>query len=157
WQRGYVEPATPPVLPRHIVAQQLLGLVLQERRLVRTDMLGWLGRLASVPCAEDVLAYLIDEGFLTEGTGLGSIGPLAEREYGRRFFRDLTSAFTSDPALTATWGRDVLGQLPALALAVRPVGGLPVVLLGGRSWVVRHVDWRTRRVHVEPSESRGST
>jgi ATP-dependent Lhr-like helicase len=157
WQRGYVEPVVPPVLPRHIVAQQLLGLILQERRLVRADMFGWLGGLANVPGADEVLAYLVDEGFLAEDGGLVSIGPRAEREFGRRFFRDLTSAFTSDPALTASWGRDILGELPALALAARPVGGPPVVLLGGRSWVVRHVDWRTRRVHVEPSESRGAT
>jgi ATP-dependent helicase Lhr and Lhr-like helicase len=96
-------------------------------------MLGWLGGLANVPAADDVLAYLIDEGFLAEDAGLVSIGPHAEREFGRRFFRDLTSAFTSDPALTAAGGRDVLGELPVLALAARPVGGPPVVLLGGRS------------------------
>jgi ATP-dependent Lhr-like helicase len=157
WQRGYVEPVVAPVLPRHIVAQQLLGLILQERRLVRADMFGWLGGLANVPGADEVQAYLVDEGFLAEDAGLVSIGPRAEREFGRRFFRDLTSAFTSDPALTATWGRDILGELPALTLAARPVGGPPVVLLGGRSWVVRYVDWRTRRVQVEPSESRGVT
>jgi ATP-dependent Lhr-like helicase len=157
WQRGYVEPVTPPVLPRHIVAQQLLGLILQERRLVRADMFDWLGGLANVPGADDVLSYLVREGFLADDAGLLSIGPRAERDFGRRFFRDLTSAFTSDPALTVTWGRDVLGELPALALATRPAGRHLVVLLGGRSWIVRRVDWRTRRVHVEPSESRGST
>ena len=157
WQRGYVEPVKPPVLPRHIVAQQLLGLIIQERRLVRADMLAWLGGLANVPGADEVQAYLVDEGFLAEDAGLVSIGPRAEREFGRRFFRELTSAFTSDPVLTATWGREVLGELPALALAARPADGPPVVLLGGRSWIVRHVDWRNRRVNVEPSESRGST
>lgn len=157
WQRGYVESVIPPVLPRHIVAQQLLGLVLQERRLLRAEMFGWLGGLANVPGANDVLTYLIGEGFLADEAGLVSLGPRAEQEFGRRFFRDLTSAFTSDPALTAIWGRDVLGELPALTLTTRPVGGPPVVLLGGRSWVVRHVDWRTRRVYVEPSESAGLT
>jgi ATP-dependent Lhr-like helicase len=120
-------------------------------------MLGWLGGLANVPGADEVQAYLVDEGFLADEAGLVSIGPHAEQEFGRRFFRDLTSAFTSEPALTATWGRDVLGELPALALAARSVVGPPVVLLGGRAWVVRYVDWRTRRVRVEPSEGRGST
>lgn len=41
WQRGYVEPAAPPVLPRHIVAQQILGLLLQERQIVHHEL--WRG------------------------------------------------------------------------------------------------------------------
>jgi ATP-dependent Lhr-like helicase len=99
----------------------------------------------------------VDEEFLIDDGGLVSIGPRAEKEFGGRFFRDLTSAFTSEPAFTATWGREVLGELPALALAARPVAGPTVVLLGGRSWTVRHVDWRARRVQVELSDSKGST
>jgi ATP-dependent Lhr-like helicase len=157
WGRGYVEPVEPPVLPRHIVAQQLLGLVLQERRVVKADLFGWLGGLADVPGASDVLSHLISEGFLADDRGLISIGPQAERDFGGRFFRDLTSAFTSDPTLTALWGREVIGELSPLALASRPSGGPTVVLLGGRSWLVKHVDWRTRRVGVEPIDAAGST
>jgi ATP-dependent Lhr-like helicase len=166
WGNGYVEAVVPPVLPRHIVAQQLLGLSLQEghRPLLRTEMLGWLGGLAAVPGASDVLDHLITQGYLACDGGLVWIGPRAEDEFGRRFFLELTSAFTSDPMLTVICGRDVLGELPAIALAVRPgpgerlqgrVPGLPVVLLGGRSWRVTHVDWRRQRVRVEPSERQG--
>jgi ATP-dependent Lhr-like helicase len=157
WRRGYVEPVTPPVLPRHIIAQQLLGLMLQEGQLVRAEMLGWLGGLADVPGAEDVLEHLVGEGFLADDSGLLFVGPRTERDFGMRFFRDLTSAFTSEPALVATWGRDVLGELPAMSLATRPAAEPLIVLLGGRSWAVRHIDWRAQRVSVEPSEARGST
>ncbi len=38
WQRGNVEPVIPPTLPRHIVAQQILGLVPQEQQVVRADI-----------------------------------------------------------------------------------------------------------------------
>lgn len=155
WQHGYVEPVVPPALPRHIVAQQLLGLVLQERRVARTDMLAWLGGLAEVPGAGDVLDYLVAKGFLAEDTGLIWVGPRAESEFGRRFFLDLTSAFTSDPGFTVVYGRDVLGEVPALALAARHGGGPPVILLGGRSWAVTHVDWRRRQARAEPSERPG--
>lgn len=157
WRRGYVEPVVPPALPRHIVAQQLLGLALQEHRIVPSDLNGWLGGIAAVPGADQVLAHLTAEGFLAEDGGLLFIGPKAEQEFGRRFYRDLTSAFTSEPSFTAIYGRDIIGELPVLTLAVRPAAGRRVVLLGGRSWVVRHVDWRSRRVAVEPSESPGST
>jgi ATP-dependent Lhr-like helicase len=155
WQRGYVEPVVPPALPRHIVAQQLLGLVLQERRLPRADTLGWLGGLADVPGTREVLDHLVAEGFLAEDSGLVWAGPRAEREFGRRFFRDLTSTFTSDPGFTVVYGRDVLGEVPALALAGRCGGGPPVILLGGRSWVVTHVDWQRRQARAEPSEQPG--
>lgn len=155
WQRGYVEPVVPPALPRHIVAQQLLGLVLQERRLARGDTLGWLGGLADVPGAGEVLDHLVAEGFLAEDGGLVWAGPRAEQEFGRRFFLDLTSAFTADPEFTVVYGRDVLGEVPALALAAQHGDGPPVILLGGRSWVVTHVDWRRRKARAEPSERPG--
>jgi ATP-dependent Lhr-like helicase len=155
WQHGYVEPVVPPTLPRHIVAQQLLGLVLQERRLARADMLTWLGGLAYVPGAGEVLDYLIAERFLTEDAGLVWVGPRAESEFGRRFFLDLTSAFTSDPGFTVVYGRDVLGEVSALALAASRGSGPPVILLGGRSWAITHVDWRRRQARAEPSERPG--
>jgi ATP-dependent Lhr-like helicase len=167
WGDGYVEPVVPPVLPRHIVAQQLLGLALQERRnpLPRSEMLEWLGGIAAVPGAAEVLDHLIARGYLACDRGLVWIGPRAEDEYGRKFFLELTSAFTSDPMLTVVYGRDVLGELPAIALAAGPgpggesasgrAAGLRVVLLGGRSWQVMHVDWRRKRVRVEPSKHPG--
>ncbi|MEQ7007663.1 DEAD/DEAH box helicase [Actinopolymorpha sp. B17G11] len=155
WERGYVEPVQPPVLPRHIVAQQILGLVLQERRIVRHDLWEWLDGLAAVPGAEDVLAHLVAEGFVIDDGGLVSIGPRAEQEFGRRYFIELTSAFTSEPLLQVLWGRQLLGSLSTLSVVTRPDKGPTLVLLGGRSWVVTHIDWRKRRVFVEPSDQRG--
>ncbi|WP_131770152.1 DEAD/DEAH box helicase [Candidatus Protofrankia californiensis] len=155
WQRGYVEPVIPPALPRHIVAQQILGLILQEGHLVRRDIWEWLGALADIPGAQDVLAHLAASEFVIDSGGLVSIGPRAEAEFGRRFFLDLTSTFTSEPMLQVVWGRGTLGYLPPIALAARPEDGPRVVLLGGRAWKVDHVDWRKKRVWVEPSEHRG--
>lgn len=155
WQRGYVEPAAPPVLPRHIVAQQILGLLLQERQIVHHELWPWLGELAETPGARAVLEYLIAEKFVVDDEGLLSLGPRAEREFGRRYFLDLTSAFASEPSLEVLLGRQVLGYLPPLALAARKDDGPRVVLLGGRSWAVTHIDWRRRKVQVEPSDVPG--
>lgn len=157
WQRSYVEPVTPPTLPRHIVAQQILGLVLQERQVVRADIQEWLGSLADTPGVSETLRHLVAEEFLIDVDGLISIGPRTEQEFGRRFFRDLTSTFTSEPSFTAFAGREALGELPALTLASRRLGRPLTVLLGGRSWMVRQVDWRARRVSVEPSDRPGFT
>nr|WP_272956160.1 DEAD/DEAH box helicase [Actinopolymorpha rutila] len=155
WDRGYVEPVRAPVLPLHIVAQQILGLMLQERQVVQHDLWEWLDGLAVVPGADKVLAHLVAEGFVVDDGGLLSIGPKAEQEYGRRHFLELTSAFTSEPLLQVLFGRQVLGSLSALSLVARPEGGPRLVLLGGRSWLVKHVDWRRWRVFVEATGLRG--
>nr|WP_269091194.1 DEAD/DEAH box helicase [Actinopolymorpha cephalotaxi] len=155
WDRGYVEPVRPPVLPLHIVAQQILGLMLQERQVVHHDLWAWLDGLADVPGADKVLAHLVAEGFVVDDGGLLSIGPRTEQEYGRRHFLELTSAFTSEPLLQVLFGRQVLGSLSALSLVARSEGGPRLVLLGGRSWIVKHVDWRRRQVFVEATDLRG--
>jgi ATP-dependent Lhr-like helicase len=155
WQRGYIEPVVPPALPRHIVAQQILGLVIQEGRVVRHDIWEWLGTLAGTPGAGDVLAYLAEAGFVLDADGLVSVGPRAETEFGRRYFLDLTSTFTSEPMLQVVWGRGTLGFVPPVALAARPEHGVRVILLGGRAWKVDHIDWQKKRAWVEPSEYPG--
>ena len=155
WKRGYVEPVVPPALPRHIVAQQILGLVLQESRMVRRDVWDWLGSLAETPGAADVLAYLAEAGFVLDIDGLISIGPRAETEFGRRHFLDLTSTFSSEPMLHVVWGRETLGFVPPVALAARPEHGPRVILLGGRAWQADHIDWEKKRVWVVPSEQLG--
>jgi ATP-dependent helicase Lhr and Lhr-like helicase len=155
WQRGFVEESTPPTLPRHIVAQQLLGLLLQEKQLVRHEVWPWLGGLAAVPGADAVLAHLVAEGFLVDEGGLVAVGPKAEHDWGRRYFRDLTSSFTSERMLEVVLGRQVLGYLPPLSLAAKSPRARPVVLLGGRAWEVTHIDWPKLRAHVERSQLKG--
>jgi ATP-dependent helicase Lhr and Lhr-like helicase len=157
WSRGYVEDVVAPVLPRHIVAQQILGLVLQERRLVTHELAAWLGGLVAVDGADEVLHHLVRTEFVVDEGRLISIGPRAKQEWGRRYFADLTSAFTSEPMLEVVLGRRVLGYLPPLSLAARPGPGGLVVLLAGRAWDVLDIDWRRKRVLVAASEMKVMT
>jgi hypothetical protein len=43
WAAGYVEPAAPPPLPLHILAQQVMALALQEHGLIRGAWRAWVG------------------------------------------------------------------------------------------------------------------
>lgn len=115
----------------------------------------WLGGLAAIDGADRVLRHLVDEQFVVDDGGVLAIGPRAEKEWGGAYFRDLTSAFTSDPMLEVLFGRQVLGYLPPLSLGARSDHGGLVVLLGGRAWDVVDVDWRKKRVLVEPSSRKG--
>lgn len=82
------------------------------------------------------------------------IGPEAERRFGRRYFSDLTAVFSAPPEFTVLAGRNEVGTV-GTDLLVEEVEGPRVLLLGGRSWTVTHVDWQRRRCFVEPADSGG--
>lgn len=156
WRSGFVEPVVPPPSPRHISAQQLLALALQEGAFGRAGWRAWWGQLAVMEGAEEVLAHLVNDGFLGSDGDLLLIGAAAERRFGRRNFMDLTAVFTADPELKVVHGRTEIGSVSPTSLTTRLPEGQPRVLaLAGHAWVVTHVDWRRRVVSVAPSQGRG--
>lgn len=93
WADGYVEPIVAPAEPWHLLAHQLLAVVLQERQVGRCLWHEWFSGLAAFdesPEAARVLAHLVDAGFLFDDDGMLSVGPDAERSFGRRNFLELT-------------------------------------------------------------------
>ncbi len=149
WERGWVEPVEPPPSPRHILAQQLLGLALQEGQLGHSIWQEWLGGLdLAGESTSEIVSHLVNRGFLHESEGLLSMGPEGERLFGRRSFMELTSVFTSAPDFAVVLGRTDLGTVHPLTLTT-PVEGPRVLLLGGRAWMVTHVDWPNRRCYVK--------
>ncbi|SCL20127.1 DEAD/DEAH box helicase [Micromonospora inyonensis] len=155
WGRGWVEPVMPPPEPRHIVAQQVLALCLQERRVGdRTWAQCWNGLPPFGPGAEPIVAHLVDNGYLDVDDGLLFVGPEAERRFGRRHFMELTAVFTGPPEFAVLHGRAELGRIDP-SLLTDEVQGERRLLLGGRSWRVTYVDWRRRRCFVEPADGGG--
>lgn len=155
WGRGWVEPVTAPPEPRHLVAQQLLAVTLQQHRI--GDRLWpeqWNGLAPFDLSAKPILRHLVSEGFLDEDGGLLFIGPRAEQRFGRRHFIELTASFTAPPQFTVLSGRTEIGQTdPSVLTEERP--GPRRLLLGGRSWQVTFIDWTRRRVFVEPADGGG--
>ena len=156
WESGFVEPIVPPESPRHIAAQQLLALALQQGSFGRNSWRSWWGDLPVMQSADEILTYLVDEGFFDADGDLLFIGRQAEQHFGRRHFMELTSVFTADPELAVVHGRTQIGSVDPTTLTVRiPEGAPRIVALAGRAWVVTHVDWRRRTVSVVPHEGRG--
>lgn len=155
WGRGWVEPVTAPPEPRHLVAQQLLAVTLQEHKL--GDRLWheqWNGLAPFDRSAAPILRHLLEEGFLDEDGGMLFVGPEAERRFGRRHFMDLTASFTAPPQFTVLSGRQEIGRTdPSVLTEERP--GPRRLLLAGRSWQVTFIDWKRKRVFVEPADSGG--
>lgn len=82
------------------------------------------------------------------------IGPEAERRFGRRHFMDMTAVFTAPPQFTVLEGRREIGHTDS-ALLTEKVEGPRLLLLGGRSWKVTSIDWKTRRCYVESADKGG--
>lgn len=155
WSRGWVEPITAPVLPRHIAAQQLLALALQEGAIGTRTWPRWWSGLDVMESGTEVLAHLLAEGFVERDGDLAVIGPESERRFGRRHFSELLAVFTAPPEFTVLEGRREIGMVGDDVL-VADTGGAPrVLLLGGRTWLVVHVDWKRRRAQVEPTDLPG--
>ncbi|MFE3599057.1 DEAD/DEAH box helicase [Streptomyces sp. NPDC059142] len=155
WSRGWVEPVVAPPEPRHIVAQQVLALCLQEHRVGDRLWQEWWGGLGPFgPTAEPIVRHLIDEGYLNRDGGMMFLGPEAERRFGYRHFMDLTAVFTAAPEFTVLSGRTEIGTTDP-ALLTEEVAGPRRLLLAGRSWQVTYIDWSRRRCFVEPVDGGG--
>jgi ATP-dependent helicase Lhr and Lhr-like helicase len=156
WGAGFVEPVVPPPSPRHLVAQQVLAFVLQEGRVGNREVLSAWGDL---PLLDDsspaVLHHLVTRGMLESEDGMLFIGPTAERLFGRRYFRELTSSFTADPEFTVLHGRAEIGAVHPLAVMAPRADEPLTLLLAGHSWDVEQIDWRRRRCYVVPAPGAG--
>ncbi|GAA4383456.1 DEAD/DEAH box helicase [Tsukamurella soli] len=155
WSLGWVEPVLAPPEPRHIAAQQILALALQTRRV---SLGGWRASWGRLPLFGDdgdrVFDHLLEKGFLDHDSGTAFIGPEAEKRFGRRSFMDLLAVFTASPEFRVYAGRQEIGSVDVSVLT-DTVDGPRVLLLGGRSWLVTHVDWSRRQVYVEVSNLPG--
>lgn len=157
WVDGFVEPVIPPPSPRHLVAQQLLALALQEGRFSRASWRDWWAGLPMFDDAELVLDHLIAREFLASDGGMLFIGPAAEKEFGRRYFMELLSSFVTDLELTVMHGRNEIGTLSPMSLPERAADGSRPLLLAGRAWKVLDIDWKRHVVMVEPDENKGAS
>ncbi len=159
WQEGYVEPVAAPPKPYHILAQQLMALVLQERGVGRSEWFDW---LATVPgytgmsgqAVSDLVDFMLRSGILWSDNGVLSFAPEGEAKYGRKNFMELLSVFSSPPLFRVVAGQKELGYVHESTFYKRAEGP-PILVLAGRSWKANHLDWKRRVAHVEPTAERG--
>jgi ATP-dependent Lhr-like helicase len=159
WSSGYVEPVHPPAYPLHVFAQQLMALALQEGGMGRNAWRDWVGTVrafAELTGAEtdEILRYMLEREILWEDEGILWFGRKGEEEFGRRNFMDLLSVISSEPLVSVFHGSKDLGSVHPISF-VRGHRPFPILLLGGRSWAVTHLDWKAKTAFVEPSMERG--
>lgn len=160
WRRGFVEPIVAPRQPYHLFVQQVLALTLQTGGLRTDGWQEWLGRLPvyrELP-REDVdalMRHLIDSEILFSDGVLLSVGDEGEKKFGRRHFMELVSVFTSPPLFEVVHGNSSIGMVDWLTVAVEEGRERRPLILSGRAWEIREVDFSMRRIFVVPSAAQG--
>lgn len=159
WRQGYIEPIIPPPLPYHILSQQLMALSLQESGIGKQDWFDWVRGVQGfqqIPQCnrEQLVEWMLEKEILWGDEGILSLGKQGEEAFGRRNFMELFSVFTSPPLFTVLHGRQELGYVDEMTFLGKQ-DGPRVLLLGGRSWLVNHIDWQRRVAFVEATEHQG--
>jgi ATP-dependent Lhr-like helicase len=160
WATGHVEPVMPPPRPLHILAQQLMALALQEGGIGRHEWFSW---VEAVPAFRDLtpgeveaqVSWMLEKEILWDEAGVLWLGRQGQDSYGRKNFLELFSVFTSPPEFIVLYGKQELGSVHEVTFMARQDEGPVVLLLGGRSWRLTHLEWKRRQAFVEPNDQGG--
>lgn len=160
WQTGFVELIHAPPFPAHLMAQQLIAMVLQHGRIAKNTCFEILNRVSAFEAIEPatketILRHLVDKGFLIDDSGFLSLGDASEAEYGRKNFLELVSAFTSPPVFLVIHGNKELGSIDQNLLWNLHASGGRLLRLAGKDWEVASIDWDARFIHVTPTKESG--
>lgn len=155
-KRGWVESVPPQTRSWPVLVHQLLALTLQFGAVSAER--AW-EQLSRVPDFSDItrpefdrlVAHLLAEGYLFASAGQLSMGETAERVFGRKNFMELYAVFSS-PLLykVKTEAGHSVGSLEQ-DFVDKLVADMSSFLLGGRAWVVSHINHEEKTVRVNPA------
>ncbi|MDH5674422.1 MAG: DEAD/DEAH box helicase [Myxococcales bacterium] len=153
---GWVESV--PVQTRcwPVMVHQLLAMTLQFGGVppdTAWEQLCRVGDLSGIRRDEfdHLLSHMMAEGYLHESGGRLAMGDRAERVYGRKNFMELYAVFSS-PVLykVQTAQEQEIGSLEQ-GFVDSLVEDMTAFLLGGRAWIVEHINHADRKVRVHPA------
>ncbi len=156
WSQAWVEAARPPEEPWPIVGQQILVATLERGEWPVNEVISQLAVCfpeLPVDGFRAMVDHMIQQAYLDSAEGLVRIGPEAEREYGRGHYRDLLASFSGVPLLTGRYGNAEVGYIDPTVLTGEEPRRL--LLLAGRSWLVKEIEWAKKVVWLEPAKEGG--
>lgn len=156
WSKAWVEAARPPDEPWPIVSQQILVATLERGEWPVSEVLTMLTRCFPELPSEGfrlLVDHLVLEAYLDSSQGLVRVGPRTEREFGRGHYRDLLASFSGAQLLTGRCGNAEVGYIDPTVLTGEDPQRL--LLLAGRSWLVKEIEWSKRIVWLEPAKEGG--
>lgn len=159
WRKGFVEGTSPPHLPVHVAAQQLMALVLQESGVGRSEWKTWITAFLETAGFDEkmqgeLVEWMIRKELLWDDKGVLGFAPRGERLFGSKNFLEVFSVFMSPPLFKVLHGRKEIGYVDELSFYAKK-DGPRLLLLGGRSWKVNHIEWERKVAYVEAAVGRG--
>ncbi|SPA40194.1 DEAD/DEAH box helicase domain protein [Cupriavidus taiwanensis] len=156
WSQAWVEAARLPEEPWPIAAQQIIAATLERGEWPLNEVIALLTRCFPELPREglaSLIEYMIQQGYLDGADGLVRLGLRTEREFGRGHYRDLLASFSGAQLLTGRHGSAEIGYIDPTVLTGED--RQRVLLLAGRSWLVKEIEWPKRTVWLEPAKEGG--
>ena len=156
WSEAWVEAAYPPPEPWAIVAQQAMAATLERAQWPRQELISLL--CGAFPESNrqgisDVIGHMVDTGYLMDTDGVLQIGPMTEKQFGRAHYKDLLASFSGAQLLLGRFGSVEVGYIDPTMLTGEKQDRL--ILLAGKSWRIKDVDWKRKTVWLEPAKEGG--
>lgn len=152
-REGWVENVAVQDRSWPVLVHQLLALTLQFGGVTRANAWNQLSRVPDFRGISEaefqvLLSHMLQEGYLYETGGQLSMGDTAEKVYGRKNFMELYAVFSS-PVLyrVETPQKQEIGSLEQ-NFVDSLVEHMSAFLLGGRAWLVDHVNHAERIIRV---------
>lgn len=157
WSQAWVEASRPPDEPWPIVGQQILVATLERGEWPVNEVISQMAHcFPELPTGgiRLMVDHMIEHAYLDSAEGLVRIGAKAEREFDRGHYRDLLASFSGAQLLTGRCGSAEVGYIDPTVLT----GEVPqrLLLLSGRSWLVKEIEWSKRIVWLEPAKEGGT-
>jgi ATP-dependent Lhr-like helicase len=156
-ESGWVEDVAPAAHAMHVLAHQVMALILQEGGISRHLLKPWVESaypFSSIRTEhlQELVDTMIEREILYEADGLLSLGTRGEKLYGRKNFIELYAVFTAPPVLRVQHGKDDVGCIQAQFVTMHDWSRGPLCFrLSGRAWEVGQVDFGKGVLHVRPA------
>ena len=157
-ESGWVEDVRPAAQAMHVLAHQVMALVLQEGGISRHRLLPWVHAAYPFSGVRDerfhaLVDTMVAREILYEADGTLSLGAKGERIYGRKNFFELYAVFTAPPVMRVLHGKSDVGYVQALFVSMHdPSEGPLCFRLAGRAWEVVEIEWGRGVLRVLPAE-----
>lgn len=157
-EAGWVEDVTPAAHAMHVLAHQVMALILQEGGISRHKLMLWVE--AAYPFSSvreervhELIETMLEREILYEADGLLSLGQRGEKLYGRKNFFELYAVFTAPPVMRVQHGKEDVGYIQALFVSMHDASKGPLCFrLSGRAWEVGLIEYGKGVLHVRPAE-----
>jgi ATP-dependent Lhr-like helicase len=157
-EAGWVEDVRPASQAMHVLAHQVMALVLQEGGISRHRLLPWVESAYPFSSVrperlQELIDTMLGREILYEADGLLSLGQRGDKLYGRKNFFELYAVFTAPPLMHVQHGKDDIGAVQASFVSTHdPARGPLCFRLAGRAWEVGQIEWGNGVLHVRPAE-----